>query len=327
MTWKPWRSTVAVACAWALTTIAGLGPAWAQTPAPAAGQEYLLGAEDVVAISVWMHPELERTIAIDSDGNITFPPIGEVRAAGLTTTQLANRLGDRLSTYLRQTTTVTVTVSQYLSRSLFVQGAVAKPGRYGFERIPSLVDVISQAGGAVPGADLSQVQVLRRDGEQRRILTVDVASALRGGPAEPMPELRPGDTVIVPQGLGGGMVSTGEAAGVLGAVQKPGLYPVGAGQDLWSVLAAAGGLTERGDLTKIKVITRQNPSPAIFTVNLNQVLEKGTRQPFVIRPGDVVYVKSTGSSPLGRAWNGFATVARDLANIVIVADYVQNLND
>lgn len=302
--------------------VAGIAPqAGAQT------QDYLLGAEDVVAISVWMHPELERTIAIDADGNITFPPIGQIRAAGLTTAQLANRLGDRLSTYLRQTTTVTVTVSQYLSRSVYVQGAIAKPGRYGFERIPTIVDVISQAGGAVPGADLSQVQVIRREGDQRRVINVDVASALRGGTAAPMPELKPGDTVIIPQGLGGATISTGEAAGVLGEVNKPGLYPVGAGQDLWGVLAAAGGLTERGDLKQVKIISRQSATPAIFTVNLDKVLDGGQRQPFVIRPGDVVFVKSVNAGALGRAWTAFATVARDLANIVIVADYVQDLNN
>ena len=115
--------------------------------------DYVLGPDDVLTISVYLHAELERPNAVvDANGNVTFPPIGEIKAAGLTPKQLGDRIADRLSTYLRQTTAVTVTVSQYLSRSVYVTGAVAKPGRYGFEVIPTLVEVIGQAGGAIPGA-------------------------------------------------------------------------------------------------------------------------------------------------------------------------------
>ena len=79
---------------------------------PALGAAYVIVSEDVLQISVWLHPELERTVAVDTDGNITFPPLGEIHAAGQTSDQLSNRLADRLSSYLRQTATVTVTVSQ-----------------------------------------------------------------------------------------------------------------------------------------------------------------------------------------------------------------------
>src|SRR5262249_45937607 len=160
-------------------------------------EDCVVGAEDVMQVSVWLHPELERTITISTDGTIVYPPIGSVQAAGLTPKQLGDRLADRLGTFLRQTTQVTVTVTQFMSRSVFVAGAVAKPGRYGFERMPSVVDAISQAGGALAGADLGHVQVVRREGENRRTIDVDVASALRDGVGTALPELKPGDTIMV----------------------------------------------------------------------------------------------------------------------------------
>ena len=54
------------------------------TTVPAFAAEYVLGPEDEIAVSVWMHPELERKVTISADGSITFPPLGEVPAAGLT---------------------------------------------------------------------------------------------------------------------------------------------------------------------------------------------------------------------------------------------------
>jgi polysaccharide biosynthesis/export protein len=293
---------------------------------PAQAEDYVIGPEDVLQVSVWMHPELSSPVTVNSDGGITFPPIGEVKAAGLTPTQLADRLGDRLSTYLRQTSTVTVTVTQFLSHSIYISGAVAKPGRYGFEKIPGIVDAISQAGGAVPGADLSQVQVIRREADRRRTFNVDVGSAMRDGIGVNLPALKPGDTIVISGGMGGA-VAPGDASGVLGEVGKPGLYPVGTGQELWTLLAAAGGLTSRGNLSDVRVITRQQAGQAVVLVNLKEQLHRGTKTPFVVHAGDVVVVSPTGSSAIGRTWTGFTqvlSVSRDLLNLAIVADYLKN---
>ena len=291
-------------------------------PLRAAAEEYVLGAEDVIAVSVWMHPELERTLTINSEGNVTLPPIGEVKAAGQTTRQLSERLADQLTRYLRSTTTVTVTVSQFMSRSVYVTGAVSKPGRYGFEHIPSLPDVIAQAGGAVIGADLSQAQVVRKEGEQRRTIPVDLASVLRGGDTSGLPELKPGDTVVIP-GPGAGAAGAGEGVGVLGEVAKPGLYATLGKLDLWAAIALAGGLTARGNLADVRVLTKADGGHNVTVVNLRDVLQHGSRASVTLSPGDVVVVMPKGPT----LWTGLTAVlglSRDLLNIVVVADYLQN---
>lgn len=297
------------------------------TPAAVLAEDYVLGVDDVIGVSVWLHPELERTVSINADGNITYPPLGDFKAAGLSPKQLSDRLADRLSVYLRQTATVTVVVKEFLSHSVFISGAVAKPGRYGFERMPSMVDAISQAGGALPGADLARVQVVRREGQGRRTQTVDVSSALRDGVGAGLPDLKPGDAIMVPAaGLGGvGMASAGDGASVLGEVNKPGIYPLGGEQDLWSVLAVAGGLTAKGDLSHVHVISRGAEKPTVFTVNLKDVLRHGGG-PFVVRPGDVVVVGSTGAS----AWTAFLQVlgvGRDVLAIAVTYDVLKRGNN
>jgi polysaccharide export outer membrane protein len=74
-------------------------------------EDHVLGADDVIAVSVWLHPELERTVTINGSGMITYPPLGEIRAAGLTPRQLGDPLAERLGGFLRQTPAVRVTVT------------------------------------------------------------------------------------------------------------------------------------------------------------------------------------------------------------------------
>jgi hypothetical protein len=74
------------------------------------------------------------------------------------------------------------------------------------------------------------------------------------------------------------------------------------------------------------VVTRQGAGQAVISVNLQDALKHGTRAPFVIQPGDIVYVSPTGASGLGRSFNGFTqalTLGRDLLNIAVLADVLK----
>lgn len=291
---------------------------------PAQSADYVLGPEDVIQVSVWLHPELERALTIRGDGSVTLPPVGDIKAAGLTPKEFGDRVADRLSAYLRQTTTVTVTVTQYMSRSVFVQGAVAKPGRYGFEIIPSLVDVLAQSGGALPGANLAGVQILRRDGADTRTLAADVSSVLRTGDTSALPALRAGDTVIIPDGTGGANASnSGEGVGVIGEVGRPGLYPVSGPTDIWMVLALAGGLTDKGRLQDVRLLSRGEAGVTVAIVDLREVLERGSRAATLVRPGDVLVVMPKGPS----FWAGLTNVlglSQSALNMLLLVDYFNN---
>lgn len=312
------RTLRSMAGGWmSLLTLAILLPA---APALAQSTEYVIGSDDVIQISVWMRPELERAVTVNQQGNIVYPPLGEIKAAGLTTRQLADRIADRLSSYLRTTATVTVTVKEYLSRGVQVTGAVAKPGRYGFETMPGLLDVINQAGGPLPDADLSRVVVVRREAGGQKQYPADLAQALQSGSERGLPVLRPGDVILVPgrsAAAGGG--GTADAAGILGEVSRPGMYSVGAGEDLWIALAQAGGPTTRADLAEVHVLSKNQEVRNAVTVDLKETLQRGYKTPFIVRPGDIVFVDARG----GGFWTAFTTflgVTRDVANLVALVE-------
>jgi protein involved in polysaccharide export with SLBB domain len=160
------------------------------------------------------------------------------------------------------------------------------------------------------------------------MLAADVASTLREGNVTNLPELRPGDTVVIPTGIGVDPLAVmGGGAAVLGMVSKPGLYPVGRGQDLWTVLAAAGGLTATGDLGNVRVLTREGAGQSSVRVNLKEMLQRGARAPVLVREGDVVYVPSSTASALGRTFTGLTTllgVTREVFQIAVLAQLYQN---
>jgi protein involved in polysaccharide export with SLBB domain len=301
----------------ACVALAAVPAARGQSSAP-----YVLGVEDEIAVSVWLHPELERTVAVQSSGNIVFPPLGAVPAAGLTADELGARLADRLSTYLRQPTTVTVTVSRYLARSVFVTGAVNTPGRYGFETLPELREVLNAAGGVVPGADLTRVQVSRKG---QPTLTVDVLNAQRAGTTDDLPDLQPGDVVFVASFAGAFAPAPGDGFAVLGSVRTPGVYQAGPRTNAWMALAQAGGLTPEGDLSKVRIVSITADGQQVALVNLKDVLRRGGASAPIVRPGDIVFVPNTTASIAAKGWTALTqalALTRDLVNIVIIADYL-----
>jgi protein involved in polysaccharide export with SLBB domain len=158
------------------------------------------------------------------------------------------------------------------------------------------------------------------------MIHVDVAAALQSGTVGSLPELRAGDTIVVPSAAGGNL-PPGTGVSVLGEVARPGVYGVGDGQDLWAVLAASGGLGPQGDLAKVRIMRQRDAAQTVTTLNLRDALRSGGGAPYLVYSGDVVFVERTGQSFWGRAGRGFnalLAVSRDVLNIVVLAVLLDN---
>ncbi|MFP5264491.1 MAG: polysaccharide biosynthesis/export family protein [Blastocatellia bacterium] len=111
------------------------------------GEDYRIGPSDVIQIVVEDAPELSRTFRVSGDGAITVPFLGRVSAQRRTPDELAAFIADRLRGEYLQNPQVSVMVLQINSRTYFVQGAVRRPGLYQIEGEPSLLKLITIAGG------------------------------------------------------------------------------------------------------------------------------------------------------------------------------------
>jgi len=257
--------------------------------------EYMIGPDDILAISVWRHADLDRNVVVRTNGLITFPPVGELMAQGMTPTALGRELTQRLRDYTRETNQVTVTMIQFNSRGIFLTGQIAMPGRYSFERVPDMLQVMSEAGGPLPTADLSSVSIIRATAAGPEVISVDLGAYMRGERTVPLPELRPGDTIEFPATYGGAMTGPGIVY-VLGEVNRPGAYQLTEGMDLLQVLALAGGMTREAKLTDVVVVMNAGGSQVAANVDLTRITRDGTGRPFHLSAGDRIVVPIEGLS-------------------------------
>ena len=169
-------------------------PAVAAAPSPA---NQALRAGDVVRIAFPRSPALDLTQQIRRDGKINLYLVGEVNAAGLTPAELETRLvASYASEIVWHEVRVTVVSSAF---SVFVTGAVLRPGRLNAERTLTAFDAIMEAGGFdLARADTRAVRIIRQNEGRAITFTFDARAVLEGRAGEPFP-LQPFDTIFVPE--------------------------------------------------------------------------------------------------------------------------------
>ncbi len=280
---------------WLVWLIVVCGVAVWSVSAAAQMTEYVIGAGDLLTISVWRHPELDRQVTVRTNGLITFPPVGEIMAQGKTATELGRELTQRLRDYTRETNQVTVTLEQFNSRAIFLTGQVALPGRYSFESIPSILQVMSQAGGPLPSADLSSVSIIRQTATGPEVISFDLSAYMRGDSTKQLPELKPGDTIEFPA-LYGGSVGGPGLFYVIGEVNSPGAYPTTENMDVLQALAVAGGPTREAELREVVVVMDGGGSLVAANVDVEAIADHGAARPFRVSAGDRIVVPAEGSS-------------------------------
>jgi len=160
-------------------------------------QEYVIGPEDVLEISVWQNEDVSRIVTVRPDGQISLPLIHDIQAEGLTASELKEVVMQELEPYV-DTPEVTVIVEQINSWRIYVQGEVREPGVYPIRSQTTLSQVISMAGGFTEFAKEGKIQVVRNRGGERETIKVNYNRIVSGqSPAQDI-HLEPGDTIIVP---------------------------------------------------------------------------------------------------------------------------------
>ncbi|WP_447979434.1 polysaccharide biosynthesis/export family protein [Candidatus Nitrospira bockiana] len=164
--------------------------------------EFLLGPEDVLDVTVWRNQDLSRQVVVRPDGMISMPLIGDVQASGFTANQLAARIADRLKEY-KENPSVTVSVKEVNSYSIYVLGEVTKPGKYQLKANTSVLQAIALAGGFTLFASKNKMQVVTTmpngDGRTHEMrIPVRYDDLLSGKGERGNFILKAGDIVVVP---------------------------------------------------------------------------------------------------------------------------------
>jgi polysaccharide export outer membrane protein len=169
---------------------------------------YRINGGDTIHISVYGERDLDRDVAVEPDGGIAFPLVGNMNARGLTLSELSKKIADalRAGNMLPNVTDPEVTVSLVKSsgNSFSVIGQVKQPGTFVTDTQVDVMQALSLAGGLTPFASKSRIIVLRRDGSGvQSKLPFDYSAVEDGENLDMNVVLQGGDVVVVPQaGLG-----------------------------------------------------------------------------------------------------------------------------
>ncbi len=211
-------------------------------------REYVLGAGDIIKVSVFQNPDLGVETRISETGSITFPLVGAVPVGGLSI-QAAEQIIARM---LREggfvlQPQVNALVMQYRSSQVSVLGLVNRPGKHPLELASNrITDVLALVGGIVPGGADTVVVVGTREGKPYRA-EIDLPAMMLGGNMSNNIAVQNGDVIYVhraPQFY------------VYGEVQRPGVYRIERDMTVMQALAQGGGLTVRGTERGIRVHRR-----------------------------------------------------------------------
>lgn len=171
-------------------------------PAPGAADEYLIGVDDVVQVSVWRNPELGITAPVRPDGKISVPLVGDVVAGGRTPDAVAKDLQEKLASYVREPQ-VTVILTElrsheYLSR-VRVTGAVRQPVSIPYRQGMTVLDAVLAAGGVTEFAAPNRASLHRKSGDGSQAYGVLLNDIIEDGNLSTNYKVAPGDVITVPE--------------------------------------------------------------------------------------------------------------------------------
>lgn len=170
------------------------------TASPVAG-DYRIGPQDTLEIDVFQLNDLNRTVQVDSSGQILLPLLGQLPAAGKTSKELSNEIAAQLGAKYVNNPQVTVVVKDAQGQRITVDGAVTQPGVYTLTGPTTLMQAVALAKGPdTKLANLHKVTVYRLDGTNRTQSLYDL-QAIRDG-KKPDPLIYGKDVIVVDQSGG-----------------------------------------------------------------------------------------------------------------------------
>lgn len=156
--------------------------------------EYRIGPSDLLEINVFQVADLNRTVRVNTSGDISLPLIGVLQAGGRTVQELEAEIAKKLDASFLQNPQVTVFVKEFTSQRVTLEGAVRKPGIYPLTGKTTLLQSIAMAEGLDPLADLKGIVIFRVVDGKKMGARFDIKAIRSGAAADPQVY---GDDIIV----------------------------------------------------------------------------------------------------------------------------------
>ena len=179
-----------------LLLVCGCAVTPAPPPAAPGTPTYVVGAPDVLRVSILPAPEIDREVRVRPDGMVSIDLVGDVRAAGRTPAEIAEVIRQEISRFKRDAA-VNVTVVATPSQFVTIYGEVGSPGTFPLSTETRVSEAIGLVGGARPFASLNRVRIIRARGGETEIIDVNLGDIQRGDLSTNI-VVAEGDLIVVP---------------------------------------------------------------------------------------------------------------------------------
>ncbi len=280
------------------------GPAFCKSGQESQG--YRVGPEDVLTISILAGGEeqVKTQMVVGSNGYVNVPFIGKIKAGGQTMEALEKAIIIPLEADYFVNPQVHLQIKEYHSLQFFISGAVKNPGMFNLDFTPTVMDLVANAGGVLPGR--GNIAYILRGSAQKGLIDgtltdealtetisktepirVDLIKLLDEGDMTQNIRLKSGDTIYIP--LGTKLNQTATKVYVQGEVKKPGVFDYQPGLTALSACIMAGGFAKFAAPNRAKVIRQTKDGPQTIKLNLEKVIA-GDLPDLSLRPGDRIHI-------------------------------------
>ncbi len=253
--------------------------------------EYRIGPKDQLSITFWIGlNEKKYQVTVSPQNTVSFSYIKDFNVTGFTPTELEKEFTKQLSKIFRDPF-IKVEIPDNFKKaySLSIFGAVRSlqrqptgPGIYRLLGKERFSEFLARAGGHLPSADLTHVQLVR----DRKTYFLNVFDALFRSDYRQDVIVENGDVFFIPS-----KTETKNRVFVMGEVSRPGLFSFDKDISLLEAVISAGGPTVYGKPRQALVIRGSVERPETIKVNLTDIYQRGDfRKNIQLNSGDVVYV-------------------------------------
>jgi polysaccharide export outer membrane protein len=247
---------------------------------------FTLGPRDLIQISVWGNDKLIAEMPVRPDGLISFPLIGDFRAAGLTPSELRKQITANLEQFINDPN-VSVIVKEINSDTIRISmgGEVNEPGSYEVHTPVTLLHAISAAKGFTKEADLKKSYLLRRGKKVR----IDFFALIENSDLSQNVFLHNNDLIYFPGNFE-------NRVNIIGEVKKPQVIRFQEGMTVLDAVLLAEGLTEIAKPTASKIYRKVIQGSGQKSINkiqveLGKVIFDGDLSKNVpLKPGDIILI-------------------------------------
>lgn len=210
-------------------------------------EDYAVGSQDVLKISVYEHPELNAEVRVSQDGKISFPLIGELAIKGKTSRKIEELIAKKLAAGYVPNPQVSVFIEQFNAQKVTVIGEVNKPGQYEITGPATVVDSLAMALGLTQNAGRSIILLRKGPLGRYERTTIDADRLFEGKEDSKDVRVKDKDVIYVPK------------VGffyIYGEVNRPGVYPVERNLTVRRAISIAGGFTPKAATGRIEITGR-----------------------------------------------------------------------